>query len=194
MSRNLESDVFGCSNRRDSINSKVKGSQNERACAKSLEAWTGYHFVRVPASGGLRWRDSQNVSADLICDEPGVDFIYSLETKHLKSITIKRTLSSSSAIFTIWNQVISDAVRSVKIPMALLRSNGMDKGEYYLILDVALGGRLMALNVPILFSGSNHTHSLIGFLFSDVKKHCPFHSFDKAVKASNFIAKSKLYK
>jgi Holliday junction resolvase len=190
--RTIEQDCFGESTARKSINSKVKGSTNERACAKSLQQWTGYKFVRVPGSGSLRWRDSTNVAADLICDEPGIDFQYTIETKHLAKITIKLTLSSASHIFKMYNQVMADARRAAKVPIALLRSNGMDKGEYYLILEASLGGTLMAMAVPPLFSGSNHTHSLIGFLFSDVKRLCPFHKWDNAVRASNIIKHPKI--
>lgn len=189
----IETEVFGFSSSVDTINSKQKGNTNERVAAKALKSWTGYSFVRVPSSGGLRWRDSGRVSADLICDEPDVEFDFTIETKHLKKITIARVLKSNSMIFTIWEQVMSDALRCQKIPMAMLRANGMPAGEYYLILDAGMGGMLMSLSVPTLFSGANSKYTLVGFKFSEVKKYLKWPKFEAAVKKSNLVAKSKFY-
>lgn len=195
-SRTIETDLMGFSKNRNTINSKRKGNNGERNCAKSLSEWVGVKFVRVSQSGGIRGRENyEGVVGDIIPDTLDKSFVFDfvVETKHLASITIKRTLSSSSAIFTIWNQPTADSIRSGKHPMALLRSNQMPKGEYYLILDAARGGRIMALQVPILFSGSNHTHSLIGFLFSDVKKHLSYPTFAKIVRKMLPLSESKVY-
>lgn len=189
----IEQEVFGFSGNPERINSKQKGNTNERAAAKALTSWTGYKFVRVPMSGGLRWKDSQKVSADLICDEPDVDWMFTIETKHLKEIFIQRVLRNNSILFTIWEQVMADAIRAMKIPMALLRANGMPAGEYYLILAADMGGSLMSLSVPVRFSGSNHTHNIVGFRFSKVKECLRYPKFEKAVKKANFVSKSKFY-
>lgn len=192
--RSIEDDCFGISKHRNSINSKQKGSSNERACARALQLWTGYKFVRVPASGGLRWQNSNNVTGDLICDEVGVDFSFSIETKHLQKLHTPRILPNDSKLFTIWTQANDDSIRSGKLPMALLRKNDMPAGEYYLILDAAQGGTIMSMNTPIHFSGVNHRFSLVGFLFSDVKKYTPYHLFAKAITRSGLVSKSKLFK
>lgn len=183
--RTIEQDCFGLPiNNSPKCNSKTKGNTNERACAKYLSEWVGVKFVRVPQSGGLRRVDTDKIVGDIIPDtkDRTFDFSFVVETKHLKSITMARVLKANSAIFKIWEQPHSDSLRSGKLPMALLRSNGMPAGEYYLILDAAQGGSIMALNTPILFSGSNHKFSLVGFKFSDVKKHTPYELFAKQVK------------
>ncbi len=185
----LETDVFGFSGSADRINSKRKGNVNEGTCCKAMKSWTGYKFVRVPMSGGLRWKDSQNVAADLICDEPDVEFRMTVETKHLKKITISRVLKTNSMVFTIWEQVMSDAMRCGKLPMAMLRENGMDSGEYYCILASEYGGALMSLNVPILFSGGNGKYNIIGFKFSDVKQHMKYARFDREIVKYNLVTK-----
>lgn len=191
--RTLETDVFGLPVNTISINSKNKGNSNERACAKYLSEWVGVKFVRVPMSGGLRRDDTDKTVGDIIPDTTDKTFYFpfTVETKHLKSIAHQRILRSSSAIFKIWEQPHSDSLRSGKLPMALLRSNHMPAGEYYLILDAAQGGSIMALNTPILFSGSNHKFSLIGFKLSDVKKHTPYNLFAKQVR--RLVSKSKIY-
>jgi|SRR5882724_2555344 len=195
MSNTIETDLFGFSNNAHSINSKRKGCTNERDCAKSLEEWTGVKFVRVPQSGGLRRQDTDKTVGDIIPDtlDKTFKFSFSVETKHLKTIHVTPILRCSSHIFKIWNQAMSDAIRSHKLPMALVRSNGMNKGEYYFILAASLGGTLMSMQVPVLFRGSNETHSIIGFMFSDVKKYLPYKKFARVVEQSNFVVKSKLY-
>lgn len=194
-SRTIDSDCFGLSDGPTKVNGKNKGNNNERACAKSLTEWVGVPFVRVPMSGALRRIDTDKTVGDIIPDTIDKNFVFdfSVETKHLKTITIKKTLSSSSAIFKIWEQPHSDSLRSNKLPMALLRSNQMPKGEYYLILDADRGGRLMAMQVPLLFSGSSSKFFLMGFMFSEVKKLLPYKTFAKAIKQSKFTSNSKLF-
>ena len=193
--RNIEEDVFGLNCNKLSINSKAKGNSNERAAAKALQEWTNVKFVRVPMSGGLRRVDSDKITGDIIPDtlDKSFYFPFNVETKALKKITTTRMLRTSSMVFTIWKQCMSDAIRGSKLPMALLRQNGMDKGEYFLVLDAVLGGTIMALNVPTVFSGANHTYSLIGFMLSDVKLHMPYKSFAAAIARRDFIAQSTFY-
>lgn len=193
--RTIESDCFGEVPTRNNINSKKKGNGNERNACKSMREWVGQKFCRVPQSGAIRRVNVEGVVADIMPDTTDESFVWSyvVETKALKKLTVPRILPNNAKLFTIWNQCITDARRAVKIPIALLRSNGMSAGEYYLVLEASLGGRLLALAVPPLFSGSNHTHSLIGFLFSDVKRLCQFKSWDRAVRASNLIKNSKIF-
>lgn len=193
--RSLEQDIFGISKNSNKINSKTKGNSGERACAKYLAEWVGVPFVRVPMSGGLRRVDTEKIVGDIIPDitDKSFEFFFVIETKHLKKLHVPRILPNDSKLFTIWNQVHADSIRAGKLPMALLRSNHMAAGEYYLILDAAQGGMIMSLNTPVLFSGGNHIHSLIGFLFSEVKRTTPYPLFAKAVKRSGIYKKSKLF-
>ena len=49
------------------INSRKKGSKNERFLTKLFEQWTGVEFSRVPASGGLRWKGmSEIIVGDIV--------------------------------------------------------------------------------------------------------------------------------
>ena len=52
------------------INSKNKGSRFERTICKWFQDWTGYEFNRVPASGGLRWKKTDNITSDISCTDP----------------------------------------------------------------------------------------------------------------------------
>lgn len=186
----IEQEVFGFSNNRNTINSKQKGNTNERAAAKALESWVGVKFVRVPMSGGLRRVDTEKITGDIIIDTADKDFYFpfTLETKHLKHITIARVLRQSSKLFTIWEQAHSDSLRANKIPMAMLRSNGMKAGEYYIILDAAQGGAIMGKYVDVLFSGSNHKFNIVGFFLSEIKESLSYPIFSKLIKRSNFVS------
>ena len=57
LNRRVDTDLFGA--KEQSINSKVKGNNNELKAAKWLTKWTGCPFTRTPSSGGLRWRKIQ---------------------------------------------------------------------------------------------------------------------------------------
>jgi Holliday junction resolvase len=70
------------------INSKAKGSKNERYAAKALEEWVGFPFTRVPQSGGLRWQGGQNITGDIIPEDMYKlqDFPFSVEVKARKEL------------------------------------------------------------------------------------------------------------
>lgn len=133
--RTFESDLFGHKiGGTSGINSKQKGSNNEREAAVFLEKWTGEKFTRVPSSGGLRWKNSPRVCGDVICENDSFDFKFSVETKHLKDLAVLPVLMPKSKVCTIWKQCKKDSLRASKIPLMLLRKNGMPKGTFYVFL------------------------------------------------------------
>ena len=177
--KRIEHEVLGIPVRARNINSKNKGNVNERDAAKAMQYWTKKKFVRTPSSGALRWNDNDKVTGDIICDEKGYNFPFTVECKHLKSIPIKDMLSMNSKVYTIWKQASEDAKRAGKLPMALLRCNGMNKftapdgkkyQNYYCVLDAVKGGNFLKLMLPIIFTGHNAAkgYRLIGFMFSDL--------------------------
>lgn len=131
--RLIEHDLFGTNPRKKGINSKKKGNANELECAKFLKEWTGLEFNRVPQSGGLRWKNSEGVTGDLVCEDR--TFPFSVETKHYKKIVFKPKLPATSFVFKVWDQAQQDADRANKHPLVILRQNGMPKGEYMVYLD-----------------------------------------------------------
>lgn len=135
--RTMETDLMGYAIKPKTINSKMKGNANEREACKWLKLWTGEYFARVPSSGGLRWKNNSTVCGDVVCENEAFKFIFSVETKHLKTLHTNSTkLQVNSAIFTIWRQALADAERGKKIPILMLRKNGMPLGEYYIVFDV----------------------------------------------------------
>lgn len=139
--RTIADDLFG-KGRSQTINQKQKGNMNERVAAKVLQEWTGAEFVRVPQSGGLRWKNADNITGDIMCTKKRLGFPFSVETKHVASLAftdrcgmgLLPKLRSNSTIYTYWKQASDDAVRSSKVPMLMVRQNGMEKKTFYLFL------------------------------------------------------------
>lgn len=121
------------------INSKKKGNRNERKLGKLWQAWTGWEFNRVPASGGLRWKKSDNITGDIICTEPGImNFKFSIETKSYKDLDFHNLVNGNKIcnVAGFWEQAMDDANRGSKIPILFMRSNGMKSGMYFVIISL----------------------------------------------------------
>ena len=121
------------------INSKKKGNRFEREICKFFQEWTGYEFSRVPQSGGLRWKDTQSITSDVICTD---DFYsrrwpFSIECKSYNDIRFEHLLleKKSCKIHTFWLQALRDAKRAHKKPLLIMKYNGMSKGEAFLVCD-----------------------------------------------------------
>lgn len=190
----LEHDLFDTKPRKSGINSKKKGNQNELQCAKFLKEWTGLEFNRVPQSGGLRWKNSEGVTGDLVCEDRS--FPFSVETKHYKSITFTPKLRENSFIYTVWKQALQDAERANKLPIAFLRENGMKKGEYMVYFGdyiVPMFKHLLQVEANKVINGAvvdcefipdskGENPVLYGFHSSRVLKLFPYELFVSIVK------------
>jgi Holliday junction resolvase len=115
------------------INSRAKGAKNERKVCKTFQEWTGFEFNRTPASGGLRWKKTDNIVGDLICSEPNIIFPFSVEVKAYEEINFEHLLYlKDTKIEKFWNQALEDSQRGQKIPLLLMRYNGMPSDLYFL--------------------------------------------------------------
>lgn len=142
MGRTISDDIFG-EGYKQPINQKKKGNRNELVVCKLLEKWTGAPFSRVPSSGGLRWKNNKSICGDVVCTDENVYFPFSVETKHLKELTVNERLRTNSKVFTIYKQAKRDAERAGKIPMMMLRCNGMKEGEYWVFVPIEPAVRLL---------------------------------------------------
>ena len=149
--------------RKASINSKVKGNLNERKVAKWLSAWTGKEFVRTPQSGGIRWQNSLglNICGDVVCTEQHHHFPFTVENKHLKGISFDTNwddyLRKNTRVLTIFKQVQRDSERDRRIPMLILRGNGMPENTWwvflpmYIYLQVTSLGNVKRVNISKVY-------------------------------------------
>lgn len=137
----IEEELFGIKKHTQAINSKLKGNRNELNLTKVLQKWTGHEFARVPRSGGLRWKNRADVCGDVINVEDTVfDFPFSVETKHVKSLGIALNYPNvfrlNSVVFRYFRQCQRDADAVGKIPVLIVRSNGMKANTYYVVLNL----------------------------------------------------------
>jgi Holliday junction resolvase len=139
----IDSELFGTVHRAKKINSKVKGNKGELAAAKLLTQWLGTEVVRVPQSGGLHWQHSARVCGDIIVTDPTFDFIFSVEVKNYKNLGLKNgfdiELRKNSIIYKFFAQCQRDAEVVNKIPLLMVRYNGMKGGTYFIFLSLTLG-------------------------------------------------------
>lgn len=118
------------------INSRTKGSENERVVAKSLTKWSGYQFNRVPASGGLRWQQDNNVTGDIVPPFE-LHFPISVECKKVEaSWEIDKLLLKNSEVWDWWKQACRDASRFMvgdryKEPWLVFTKN---RRKYYIMI------------------------------------------------------------
>lgn len=121
------------------INSKNKGNKNERDLCKAMKTWSSFEFSRVPQSGGLRWRKTENTTGDLICsdDRHKQKFKLSIETKFHTEINFQHLLlpNGKNKILEFWEQAKSDAKRGNKIPILFMRYNGMPKLTWFTVIS-----------------------------------------------------------
>lgn len=121
------------------VNSKQKGGRFERAICKWFTEWTGYEFNRVPASGGLRWKNAENITSDVACTDSKHSrrFCFSIECKSYSELKFEHILleKKSCKILKFWEQAREDAHRAGKLPMLIMKYNGMPKGEAFVMVS-----------------------------------------------------------
>jgi Holliday junction resolvase len=119
-------------------NSKKKGNRGERKGVNFLKDWTGLSFQRVPQSGGLRWKKTDNITSDVICDTEGVYFPFSVEVKNVKEVNLLHTVYlENSDLERFWNQAMTDSSRAKggKLPMLLFRYDRLPAQFFFIGLD-----------------------------------------------------------
>jgi hypothetical protein len=152
----IDTQLFGTVHRKQKINSKRKGNINELTATKVLTEWVGTEFVRVPRSGGIRWKNRADVCGDVINNDPSFKFPFSVETKHVKNLGInpdKLDLRRNSVIYRYWAQCNRDACAANKTPILMIRDNGMKTGTYYIFIYLSYKQAFMLAPLNIYVQG-----------------------------------------
>lgn len=122
------------------VNGKKKGNKNERNLCKWWTAWSGLEFNRVPASGGLRWKNTENIVGDLICSDERHSrrFPFSIEAKSYKDIRFEHLVLGNKNVKVIefWNQAKEDGIRGNKIPILFMRYNNMPSSTWFTVVSL----------------------------------------------------------
>lgn len=136
------------------INSRTKGSKNERMLGKLFKQWTGKEFARTPSSGGLNWKNSQ-VAGDLVCTTEGHYFPFSIEAKNHNEINFEHLLYlKEPKILEFWEQCKTDSQKgSPKVPILFMRYNGMPRDLHFVVMRyevwVILRDKLLAAPISL---------------------------------------------
>lgn len=177
------------------INSKAKGSKNERDVCKWWKDWTGYEFSRVPSSGGLRWSRTTDTTGDILCSDQKhyLRFPFSIECKNYKDINFEHILlgNKNVKVLQFWEQAVGDAERGGKLPILMMRYNGMKKGDYFFVVSETIGA-LLVRNMPpndvnVMLVNAGNTKLIIA-MASDIAK---YNDYKEIYKLSKKILKSK---
>ena len=159
------------------INSKNKGSRFERQVCKFFTKWTGYEFSRVPASGGLRWKKTDNITADITCtdDKHSRRFLFSVECKSYNDIRFEHILlgNKSCKILSFWEQANNDANRSGKIPLLVMKYNNMPKDEAFVVVQKDLFNKVIVplsnkFKKPVMAISMNKDNVFMILMLSDL--------------------------
>jgi len=135
MATSIYNDLFGIPERAKTINAKRKGNDNEYLLANVLSNWTGFKFGRVPSSGGLRWEGESRFIGDVVVQDPEINFPFTIETKSYRKLILKNG-NFSKKVGKFWDQCIEDCKRSGKMPMLIMRENGMPKEDWHIFFDL----------------------------------------------------------
>jgi Holliday junction resolvase len=113
------------------VNSQKKGKDNEANLANWLTRWTGYEFVRIPRSGGLRWKNTMNTVGDLLSTNPDFKWAFDIEAKSYNKI-------SDRDYYKFWRQAKAQATKSGLYPSLWVRENGMPSNTWYFVTDIIM--------------------------------------------------------
>lgn len=116
------------------INSRKKGARGEKHALEVLQKWTGKKFGRVPSSGGLSWKNEIS-SGDVICINDEHYFPFTVEVKNYRDINFAHLFTTPNAdILKFWTQAQRDAQRVNKVPLLMMRYDGLKKGFFFVVI------------------------------------------------------------
>jgi len=161
------------------INSRSKGRRGETMACDFFHEWSGMKFTRVPASGGLRWKNTTNTTGDIIADEPNYIFPFSIEAKNMSEINFQHMIYDvDSDIKKFWGQCWNDAKRGNKVPLLLMRYNGLKGGMFFVVMQRSFYDKLVEMEDTINLKRLTYNQSLVITNTNELKS-IPFSRVEK---------------
>lgn len=100
-----------------------------------MKEWADMDFRRTPGSGGLRGHVSDYTEGDIVCVKKNYIFPLCLEVKFYEELNFNHLLYDvNSKITDFWKQTVESAKRAEKIPMLLMRYNGLPKNFFFVAM------------------------------------------------------------
>jgi hypothetical protein len=134
------------------INGRRKGAKAERVASKVISRWTKKEFSKTPASGGLGWKKA-NVAGDVVCTTEGHYCPFCFEIKSYGRIDFSHLIHPTVRnieILDFWKQAKRDADKVGKIPILMMRYNGLPKEFYFLAIPTPFEARIIGLDRLLL--------------------------------------------
>lgn len=150
------------------VNSRNKGASYERKITKLLAPWWDCEFHRVPASGGLRWKQDNRVTGDIVVQEDVKDFPFVVECKKREGWNFEQLIKGTGEVVSWWEQNLSDVERlgdPSKHPLVIFSKN-LSPDYYMICLDNFKSLKLPKKNyfITTLYSEKGSNVVAIGFL------------------------------
>jgi len=138
------------------INARSKGRRGEMMAVDFMKEWTGMDFRRTPGSGGLRGHVADYTEGDIVCVKKNYIFPICLEVKFYEDLNFNHLLYDvNSKIRDFWRQTLDSARRAEKVPMLLMRYNGLPKNFFFVVLPVSFVRELGVSVKPALTYNQN---------------------------------------
>lgn len=119
------------------MNARSKGQRGEKMGVEFMKTWTGMDFRRTPGSGGLRGHVVEYSVGDIVLVTPNRILPFVVEIKFYKDLNFQHLLYNvDSEILKFWGQVNADCVRGLKLPLLLLRYNGLPRDLFFVVIDL----------------------------------------------------------
>jgi hypothetical protein len=118
------------------LNARKKGARGEMMAVDFMKEWTSMDFRRTPGSGGLRGHVTDFTEGDIVCTKKNYIFPLCLEVKFYEELNFNHLLYDvKSKIKGFWKQASESAIRAEKLPILLMRYNGLPKGFFFVIIS-----------------------------------------------------------
>lgn len=119
------------------INRRSKGRRGEMMGVEFMKSWAKMDFRRTPGSGGLRGHVAEYTEGDIVCTKKNYIFPLCIEIKFYNELNFSHLLYDvDSKILQFWEQARQSAIRAEKIPILLMRYNGLPANFFFVVLPI----------------------------------------------------------
>lgn len=117
------------------INTRKKGNRAQKNVINVISKWANKKFKSSKQFGGPNWNHDPHVG-DILCDTEGHFFPFCIEVKFYEKIDFSHLLVpkiKNIQILDFWKQCTDDARNTQKVPILMMRYNGLPKEFFFLV-------------------------------------------------------------
>lgn len=116
-----------------------KGNRGQNMARDVLQDWT-HKKMKSSSQSGMPGYNHDPHKGDILCNTEGHYFPFTVEVKFYKEINFCQLLQpniKNVLILEFWDQVSFDANKCKKVPMLMMRFNGLPKDFFFVVLTQA---------------------------------------------------------